>query len=204
MRKGLINGLCAAAALRRARDGRRGRRGASAAAAARVCKEASPTRLRRQPRRKPAQQQAAPNQAAPAQAAAAAQASGLSRWMPMLGGLALGGMLGYLFAGNGLGGILLLALLAIGAVFLFRALARRRSEAPQRMQYAGLGQRCRGYAAAAGGRGAGPRTRCTPARRVRRRVVPSRRQDELRAAAACERPRQPRRHPRVHHRRNVR
>jgi predicted lipid-binding transport protein (Tim44 family) len=86
---------------------------------------------------RPAQQQAAPNQAAPAQQA---QPSGLSRWMPMLGGLALGGMLGYLFAGNGLGGILLLALLAIGAVLLFRALARRRSEAPRRMQYAGLGQ----------------------------------------------------------------
>ena len=86
---------------------------------------------------RPAQQQAAPNQAAPAQQA---QASGVSRWMPMLGGLALGGMLGYLFAGNGLGGILLLALLAIGAVLLFRALARRRAEAPQRMQYAGLGQ----------------------------------------------------------------
>jgi predicted lipid-binding transport protein (Tim44 family) len=86
---------------------------------------------------RPAQQQAAPNQAAPAQQA---QPSGLSRWMPMLGGLALGGMLGYLFAGNGLGAILLLALLAIGGVLLFRALARRRAEAPQRMQYAGLGQ----------------------------------------------------------------
>jgi predicted lipid-binding transport protein (Tim44 family) len=84
---------------------------------------------------RPAQQQAAPNQAQPQ-----AQASGLSRWMPMLGGLALGGMLGYLFAGNGLGGILLLALLAVGAVLLFRMLARRRAEAPQRMQYAGLGQ----------------------------------------------------------------
>jgi predicted lipid-binding transport protein (Tim44 family) len=60
--------------------------------------------------------------------------------MPMLGGLALGGMLGYLFAGNGLGGILLLALLVIAAVAAYRMLARRRAEAPQRMQYAGLGQ----------------------------------------------------------------
>jgi predicted lipid-binding transport protein (Tim44 family) len=85
---------------------------------------------------KPAQQQAAPNQAAPAQQA---QPSGLSRWMPMLGGLALGGLLGYLFAGNGLVGILLLALLAIAAVAAFRMLSRRR-EAPQRIQYAGLGQ----------------------------------------------------------------
>ena len=86
---------------------------------------------------RPNQQQQATNQsqAAPAQQA---QPSGLSRWMPMLGGLALGGLLGYLFAGNGLGGILLLLLLAIAAVAVFRMLARRR-EAPQRMQYAGMG-----------------------------------------------------------------
>jgi predicted lipid-binding transport protein (Tim44 family) len=88
---------------------------------------------------RPAQQQAAPNQAAPAQQAQP-QRSGLSRWMPMLGGLALGGLLGYLFAGNGLGGILLLVLLAVGAVLLFRMLARRRADAPQRMQYAGTGE----------------------------------------------------------------
>src|SRR5262249_44598230 len=62
---------------------------------------------------KPAQQQAAPNQAAPA---TQPQPSGLARWMPALGGLALGGLLGYLFAGNGLGGVLLLALLAVLAV----------------------------------------------------------------------------------------
>lgn len=87
------------------------------------------------------QQQAAPAQQATPNGAAAspAPATGLSRWMPMLGGLALGGMLGYLFAGNGLGGILLLLLLAVAAVAAFRMLSRRR-EAPQRMQYAGLGQ----------------------------------------------------------------
>ena len=84
---------------------------------------------------KPAQQQAAPNQAAPAQQA---QPSGLSRWMPMLGGLALGGLLGYLFAGNGLVGILLLVLLAVGVVLLVRSLARRGAPAAQRMQYAGM------------------------------------------------------------------
>jgi predicted lipid-binding transport protein (Tim44 family) len=84
---------------------------------------------------RPGQQQAAPNQA-PAQQA---QPSGLSRWMPMLGGLALGGLLGYLFAGNGMGGILLLVLLAIGAVMVFRMLSRKR-EAPQPMQYAGVGR----------------------------------------------------------------
>jgi predicted lipid-binding transport protein (Tim44 family) len=90
------------------------------------------------PPSRPAQQQAAPQQQ-PAPAAAPA-ASGASRWMPILGGLALGGLLGYMFGGNGLLGILVLALLAIGAVFAFRALARRGSrEAPQRMQYAGMG-----------------------------------------------------------------
>ena len=86
---------------------------------------------------RPAQQQAAPNQAAAGQQA---QAAGASRWMPMLGGLALGGLLGWLFAGNGLVGLLLLGLLAVGIVLLLRALAQRRAEAPQRMQYAGLGQ----------------------------------------------------------------
>ncbi len=72
---------------------------------------------------KPAQQQAA--QPAP------------SRWMPILGGLALGGLLGYLFSGSGLGAVLLLALLAVGVVLALRALARRRAVAPsQAMQYA--------------------------------------------------------------------
>ena len=86
---------------------------------------------------KPAQQQAAPNQAAPT---AQPQPSGLARWMPMLGGLALGGLLGYLFAGNGLGGILLLVLLAVGAVLLFRLFKRRGAQAPQPIQYAGMNQ----------------------------------------------------------------
>jgi predicted lipid-binding transport protein (Tim44 family) len=86
---------------------------------------------------KPAQQQAAPNQAAPA---AQPQPSGLARWMPMLGGLALGGLLGYLFAGNGLGGILLLVLLAVGGVLLFRMFARRGAQSPQPIQYAGMNQ----------------------------------------------------------------
>ena len=88
------------------------------------------------PPAKPAQQQAAPNarQAAPGQAAAA-QPAGLARWFPMLGGLALGGMLGWLLASNG-GSFLLLALLAIGGFLLFRMLARR-GEPSQTMQYAG-------------------------------------------------------------------
>jgi predicted lipid-binding transport protein (Tim44 family) len=89
----------------------------------------------------PQQQQAAPagqQQAAPGtQGAAPGAAATGNRWMPVIGGLALGGMLGWLFAGNGLGGILLLALLAIGAVMLFRAFARRAAPGEARVQYAG-------------------------------------------------------------------
>ena len=62
-----------------------------------------------------------PRQAAPAvkpQTPAAAPASGLSRWMPMLGGLALGGLLGSMFSGGGgFGGVLLMLLLALAAFF---------------------------------------------------------------------------------------
>jgi predicted lipid-binding transport protein (Tim44 family) len=78
---------------------------------------------------KPAQpQQAAPQQQQP------------SRWGMLggiLGGLALGGLLGHLFGGDGLAGMLMLALLAIGVVFVVRAMARRRSEQP--VQLAGMG-----------------------------------------------------------------
>ena len=89
---------------------------------------------------KPAQQQAAPsqNQAQPSQAGQP-QPSGLSRWMPLIGGLAIGGLLGSLFGGSGFGGILLLALLAFVGVALVRAFMRR-GEAPRPVQYAGLGQ----------------------------------------------------------------
>ena len=83
---------------------------------------------------KPAQQQAQGQQ----QGQQAAPAASGGRWLPILGGLALGGMLGYLFGGNGLLGILLLALLAIAAVLGVRALMRRRAEAPQQLQYAGM------------------------------------------------------------------
>ena len=80
-----------------------------------------------QPPAKHAQQQ---QQAAPAQQG--------SKWGGILGGLALGGLLGYLFAANGLGGILLLALLAVGGVLLFRALARRQTQAQAPVQFAGM------------------------------------------------------------------
>ena len=74
------------------------------------------------PPARPAQQQT--QQAAPAQKGAqqAAPAQTGNRWLPILGGLALGGMLGYLFGGNGLMGILLIAGLAILAVMVVRAL----------------------------------------------------------------------------------
>lgn len=76
----------------------------------------------------PAQQQTP--QAAPAQTG--------SRWAPILGGLALGGLLGYLFGGNGLLGFLLLAMLAIAAVVMVRALMQRRQEPARPVQFAGM------------------------------------------------------------------
>jgi predicted lipid-binding transport protein (Tim44 family) len=81
-------------------------------------------------------------QAQPSAAPAAAQpaASGMSRWMPLLGGLALGGALGWLMGANGMGGLmvglLLAALLVFAALAVVRLLAQRRGEGPQRLQYA--------------------------------------------------------------------
>jgi|SRR5436190_3935475 len=84
---------------------------------------------------KPAQQ------AAPQQQPQAQPAPQGSRWGMLggiLGGLALGGLLGYLFGGNGLLGLALVALLAIGAVMAIRAFARRGSERP--VQLAGMNE----------------------------------------------------------------
>lgn len=90
-------------------------------------------------------------QAAPAAAPAAAPQSALSRWAPMLGGLAIGGLLGSMFAGNGLGGmmgmigsLLMVAALGFAAFFLIRMFMRGRGSpqpapATGQMQYAGLG-----------------------------------------------------------------
>jgi predicted lipid-binding transport protein (Tim44 family) len=83
---------------------------------------------------KPAQQAAPQQQPAP-QAQPAQQGSRWGMLGGILGGLALGGLLGYLFGGNGLGGMLLLALLAFAVVMLVRAFARRGQQA----QVAGMG-----------------------------------------------------------------
>jgi predicted lipid-binding transport protein (Tim44 family) len=84
--------------------------------------------------------------AKPAQAtqpAAAPAASGMSKWMPLLGGLALGGALGWLMGANGMGGLmvgmLLVGLLVFAAIFVVRMLTQKRGAEPQRMQYAGMG-----------------------------------------------------------------
>src|SRR5258708_26020563 len=60
---------------------------------------------------KPAQQQAAPA-AAPA-AAQPQPATGFARWAPLLGGLALGGALGWLMGANGMGGMMVCLLLGV-------------------------------------------------------------------------------------------
>ena len=88
--------------------------------------------------------QQAPPAATPAKPAqqqqqTAANASTPGKWGGILGGLALGGLLAYLFSGQGLAGVLILALLAFAAVRAFRLLAQRRAPAAERMQYAGFG-----------------------------------------------------------------
>ena len=85
---------------------------------------------------KPAQQ-AAPQQQ-PQSAQPAQQGSRWGMLGGILGGLALGGLLGYLFGGNGLLGLVLLALLAVGAVLAIRAFARRGTQPPRPIQLAGM------------------------------------------------------------------
>jgi predicted lipid-binding transport protein (Tim44 family) len=89
---------------------------------------------------KPAQTQQMQQSAAPA---AAPAASGMSKWMPLLGGLALGGALGWLMGANGMGGmmvgLLLAGLLVFAAIFVVRMLTQKRGAEAQRMQYASAG-----------------------------------------------------------------
>jgi len=80
---------------------------------------------------KPAQQQP---QAAPAQ-----QGSKWGMLGAIFGGLALGGLLAWALSGTGLSTILLVALLAIVAFMAFRAFGRRRAEpVPENVQFAGM------------------------------------------------------------------
>lgn len=84
-------------------------------------------------------------QAAPAAAPvqpAAAPASGLSRWLPALGGLAIGGLLGSMLGGLGggaMGSILMMALLGIAVVFALKYFMRPRAPQSAPMQLAGMG-----------------------------------------------------------------
>lgn len=122
------------------------------------------------PAKAPTQQQAAPAQQTPAAGAPAPSAA--SKWGGILGGLALGGLLGYLMGSSGmLGGMLgmlLLVALAIGAVLVVRAFMSRRSEEPSRpMQLAGMGGETAAPPSQAAGLGsqlaAGPQVANVPA-----------------------------------------
>lgn len=93
-----------------------------------------------QPAKPPAQQaQQAPQQAQPPAAAPQPQASGMSRWLGPLAGLAIGAGLASLFMNNGLagalGGLLMIGLLAAAALFAWRMLRSR--PAARDLQYAG-------------------------------------------------------------------
>ena len=81
-------------------------------------------------------------QAAPA-AAQPQPASGLSRWAPLLGGLAIGGLLGAMIGGSGFAGMLMSWLMVgavvFGIVMLLRLLAQRRGQPAKPMQYAASG-----------------------------------------------------------------
>ena len=95
-------------------------------------------------------QNAAPAAAKPTAAPQPAPATGLARWMPMLGGLALGGLLGAMLGGSGLGSALmswlLIAAVVFGVVFVVRMLMQKRAAASQPMQYAAGGPQGAGYA----------------------------------------------------------
>lgn len=85
----------------------------------------------------PAQQQVAAQNASAAQPAAAANSG--SRWLPLLGGLAAGGLLASLFGGSGLAAVIAIALLAALVALLVFGFARHRAAAARPMQYAGAG-----------------------------------------------------------------
>ncbi len=82
----------------------------------------------------PPAQKAAPQQQQQQKAAQPQQPG--SRWAGILGGLALGGLLGYFLGGQGTGILLMMVLLAVAAVVVFRVMAAKRREGPEPMQYA--------------------------------------------------------------------
>ena len=98
----------------------------------------------------PARQAQQTQQAVPAKQPAAAPAgaqpqpaSGLSRWAPILGGLAVGGLLGAMFGGSGFGSMLMswlmIGLAVFAVLFVVRLLMQRRAAGGQPMQYAAGG-----------------------------------------------------------------
>jgi predicted lipid-binding transport protein (Tim44 family) len=89
-----------------------------------------------QPRSATAAPSAAPR-AAPAPRAPTARST--RGWMPVLGTLAAGGLLGALFGGNVLFGILMAGLLVAIVVFIARMIMRARAEGVPAAQLAGLG-----------------------------------------------------------------
>lgn len=105
--------------------------------------------------------------AKPAQAQQAAPAQQGSKWGMLggiLGGLALGGLLGWALSGTGMSTMLLIALLAIVAFMAFRAFARRRAEpAPENVQFAGMGGSERVQLPAGGAPAAAPVAIAVPA-----------------------------------------
>jgi predicted lipid-binding transport protein (Tim44 family) len=114
--------------------------GARSAGTQRNVATTPPTATPAKPAQAPQGTQAAQS---PAATPAAAPASGFAKWAPLLGGLALGGMLGWLMGANGMGGLLvgmlLVALLVFAGIFVVRMLMSKRESAPQRMQYAATG-----------------------------------------------------------------
>ncbi len=104
--------------------------------------------------------------AAPAAAAkAAAPASGMSRWMGPIAGLAAGlgiaALLSHFGLGEGFANILMIALLAIGVLFLVRLFLAKRAPTKSPLQYAGATPT--GGAAPIGYETQAPRSEGTPA-----------------------------------------
>jgi predicted lipid-binding transport protein (Tim44 family) len=90
---------------------------------------------RAQPATPPARQ-VQPSAPAAQPGAVPASAASASKWLPIFGGLAVGGMFGALFSGGGLSGLLVIALLVLGAVMVFRMLGRQRAAGAAPLQYA--------------------------------------------------------------------